>query len=110
MWHFIRCQINLSTYNFAIRISLFPYLYHRIKFREIGKELFQRLFVDVIQLITKLKSNMKGALMSMSDRLLTRKRAKFVELTLDYNLILFHNILSFASQQLCRKINTFLSI
>ena len=110
MWHFIRCQINISTYNFAIRISHFPYLCHRIKIREIGKELFQRLFVDVIQLITKLKSNMKGALMSMSDRLLTRKRAKFVELTLDYNLILFHNILSFASQQLCRKINTFLSI
>ena len=41
----------------------------------IGKELFQRLFVDGIQLITKLKSNMKGAVMSMSDRLLTRKRA-----------------------------------
>ncbi len=32
----------------------------------IGKELFQRLFVDGIQLITKLKSNMKGAIMSMS--------------------------------------------
>ena len=41
----------------------------------IGKELFQRLFVDGIQLITKMKSNMKGAVMSMSDRLLTRKRA-----------------------------------
>ena len=41
----------------------------------IGKEIFQRLFVDGIQLITKLKSNMKGALMSMSDRLLTKKRA-----------------------------------
>ena len=41
----------------------------------IGKNLFQRLFVDGIQLITKLKSNMKGAVMSMSDRLLTRKRA-----------------------------------
>ena len=41
----------------------------------IGKELFQRLFVDGIQLITKLKSNMKGAVMTMSDRLLTRKRA-----------------------------------
>ncbi len=41
----------------------------------IGKELFQRLFVDGIQLITKLKSNMKRAVMSLSDRLLTRKRA-----------------------------------
>ena len=41
----------------------------------IGKDLFQRLFVDGIQLITKLKNNMKGALMSISDRLLIRKRA-----------------------------------
>ena len=41
----------------------------------IGKNLFQRLFVAGIQLITKLKSNMKGALMSVSDRLLLRKRA-----------------------------------
>ena len=41
----------------------------------IGKELFQRLFVDGIQLITKLKSNMKGALMTVSDRVLLRKRA-----------------------------------
>ena len=41
----------------------------------ISKNLFQKLFVDVIQLITKLKSNMKGALMSVSDRILLRKRA-----------------------------------
>ncbi|EFB30371.1 transposase, IS4 family [Segatella oris F0302] len=41
----------------------------------ISKNLFQRLFVDGIQLITKLKTNMKGALMSVSDRLLLRKRA-----------------------------------
>ena len=36
---------------------------------------FERLFVDGIQLITKLKSNMKGALMSVSDKPLLRKRA-----------------------------------
>ena len=41
----------------------------------ISKVLFQRLFVDGIQLITKLKSNMKGVLMSLSDKLLLRKRA-----------------------------------
>ena len=41
----------------------------------IGKDLFQRLFVDGIQLITKLKGNMKGAMMSVSDKLLLRKRA-----------------------------------
>ena len=41
----------------------------------IGKNIFQRLFVDGIQLITKLKSNMKGAVMSVADKLLLRKRA-----------------------------------
>ena len=41
----------------------------------IGKNLFQRLFVDGIQLITKLKNNMKGAQMSVSDKLLLKKRA-----------------------------------
>lgn len=41
----------------------------------IGKNLFLRLFVDGIQLITKLKSNMKVALMSVPDKQLFRKRA-----------------------------------
>lgn len=41
----------------------------------ISKNIFERLFVDGIQLITKLKSNMRGALMPLSDRLLLRKRA-----------------------------------
>ena len=41
----------------------------------IGRSLFEKLFVDGIQLITKLKSNMKGALTSISDSLLIRKRA-----------------------------------
>ena len=36
---------------------------------------FSKVSVDGIQLITKLKSNMKGALMSVSDKLLLRKRA-----------------------------------
>ena len=39
----------------------------------ISKNLFQRLFVDGIQLITKLKSNMKGALMSVSDTFTQKK-------------------------------------
>ena len=41
----------------------------------IGRNLFERLFVDGIQIITKLKSNMKRVLMSLSDELLLRKRA-----------------------------------
>lgn len=40
----------------------------------ISKNLFQKLFVKGIQLITKLKSNMKGAMMSVSDKVLLRKR------------------------------------
>ena len=36
----------------------------------ISMNLFQRLFVDGIQLITKLKSNMKVAVMNVSDKLL----------------------------------------
>ena len=41
----------------------------------ISKHLFQRLFVDGIQLVTKLRSNMKGAVMKAADRILLRKRA-----------------------------------
>ena len=41
----------------------------------IKKELFDKLFIDGIQLITKLKSNMKGGLRSVSDIILLRKRA-----------------------------------
>ena len=39
------------------------------------KELFSRLFVDGIQLITKLKNNMKGQIMTVTDKILLRKRA-----------------------------------
>lgn len=41
----------------------------------ISKNLFAKLFVNGIQLITKLKSNMKGAMMSVADKVLLRKRA-----------------------------------
>lgn len=40
----------------------------------IGRNLFRYLFVDGIQFITKFNGNMKGVLMSVSDRLLLRKR------------------------------------
>lgn len=39
----------------------------------ISQPLFESLFVDGIQLVTKLKSNMKGAMMSVSDRPLLRE-------------------------------------
>lgn len=40
----------------------------------ISKSLFQNLFINDIQLITKFKDNMKNALMSCADRILLRKR------------------------------------
>ena len=41
----------------------------------ISRNLFNKLFMDGIQLITKLKNNMRGGLRSMYDRILLRKRA-----------------------------------
>ena len=41
----------------------------------ISKDLFNKLFIDGIQLITKLRSNMKGGIRPIYDRILLRKRA-----------------------------------
>jgi hypothetical protein len=41
----------------------------------IGKTLFESLFVDGIQLVTKVKNNMKNSLMSVADKICLRKRA-----------------------------------
>lgn len=41
----------------------------------IGKDLFNKLFIDGIRLITKIKYNLKGGLRSIYDRILLRKRA-----------------------------------
>lgn len=61
----------LENKNFILQIvgKLVRYKGH------ISKKLFEKLFVDGIQLITKLESNMKGAFVSASSRVLLRKRA-----------------------------------
>ena len=41
----------------------------------IGKQLFEFLFMNGIQLITKVKNNMKNSLMSVYDKIILRKRA-----------------------------------
>ena len=41
----------------------------------IGKDLAKMLFIYGIQLITNIKSNMKNALMTLSDKILLRKRS-----------------------------------
>ena len=41
----------------------------------ISKDLFERLFVDGVHLITKIKKNMKNSLMLLQDKIALRKRA-----------------------------------
>ena len=41
----------------------------------ISKDLFEKLFVDNIHLITKIRKNMKNALMHLYDKIALRKRA-----------------------------------
>ena len=41
----------------------------------IGKQLFEFLFMNGIQIITKVKNNMRNSLMSVSDKIMLRKRA-----------------------------------
>ena len=41
----------------------------------IGKTLFESLFVDGIQLVTKVKNNMRNSLMRVADKICLRKRA-----------------------------------
>lgn len=41
----------------------------------IGKDLMQLLFADGLHLITHIKNNMKNSLMTMSDKILLRKRS-----------------------------------
>lgn len=40
----------------------------------IGQALFENLFLSGIQLVTKVKNNMKNSLMSIADKILLRKR------------------------------------
>ena len=41
----------------------------------IGQALLKNLFLNDVQLVTKVKSNMKNSLMSIADKILLRKRA-----------------------------------
>ena len=41
----------------------------------ISKNLFEKLFVDGVHLITKIKKNMKNSLMLLQDKIALRKRA-----------------------------------
>ena len=59
--------------------GIFIILYPRIKGKlcadkgYIGQALFENLFLNGIQLVTKVKNNMKNSLMSIADKILLRK-------------------------------------
>lgn len=56
----------------------------------IGQALFENLFLDGIQLLTKVKNNMKNSLMSVGDKILLRKRALIETVIYEpHNLILW---------------------
>ena len=40
---------------------------------DIGQALFENLFLNIINLVTKVKDNMKNSLMSIADKILPRK-------------------------------------
>lgn len=41
----------------------------------VGKDLFEKMFVDGVHLVTKIRKNMKNSLMLLNDRIMLRKRA-----------------------------------
>jgi hypothetical protein len=41
----------------------------------ISQDLFERLFIDIVHLVTGIKKNMKNSLMHLSDKIYLRKRA-----------------------------------
>ena len=43
----------------------------------IGQALFENLFLNGIQLVTKVKNNMRNSLMSIADKILLKKKAWF---------------------------------
>ena len=54
----------------------------------IGQALFENLFLNGIQLVTRVKNNMKNSLMSIADKILFKKRA-LIETVNDEQLAIF---------------------
>lgn len=54
----------------------------------IGQTLFENLFLNGIQLVTKVENNMKNSLMSIADKILLKKRA-LIETVNDGQLAIF---------------------
>ena len=53
-----------------------------------GQALFENLFLNGVQLVTKVKNNMKNSLMSIADKILFKKRA-LIETVNDEQLAIF---------------------
>jgi hypothetical protein len=52
-----------------------------LKSMDFHKRIFGKLFVDGVHLVTKIKKNMKNALMLLQDRILLRKKPLLNRLT-----------------------------
>ena len=53
-----------------------------VETKDISQSLFEKLFIDEIHLITKLRKNMKNYLMLLSDKILLRKNTDRVYLSM----------------------------
>jgi hypothetical protein len=75
--NFVITQANVDDRNPLLTTNILKNVWGKL-FGDKGylsQKLFESLFVDGIHLITKIRSNMKNSLMSLSDKILLRKRA-----------------------------------
>jgi len=82
--NFVITQANVDDRNPLLATNILKNVWGKL-FGDKGylsQQLFESLFVDGIHLITKIRSNMKNSLMSLSDKILLRKRA-IVESVID---------------------------
>ncbi|MCH7525071.1 MAG: IS982 family transposase, partial [Bacteroidetes bacterium] len=75
--NFVITQANLDDRTPLKKKSFLEKIYGKLFAHKgyIGKDLMQMLFVDGVHLITNIKNNMKNSLMTMSDKILLRKRS-----------------------------------
>lgn len=75
--NFVITQANIDDRTPLKKKSFLEKIYGKLFAHKgyIGKDLMQMLFVDGVHLITNIKNNMKNSLMTMSDKILLRKRS-----------------------------------
>ncbi len=74
---FVLTQANIDDRHPLLESNLLAKIFGKLYGDKgyISKDLFEKLFIDGIHLITKLRKNMKNNLMHLSDKIMLRKRA-----------------------------------